>query len=79
MRDKIKYKGSVTSMLRIMKNIGFKYRSSNDGRKFFMERGDIVSARSRFLRKMHNLRASGDQRPRVYLDETWVNQNHSRK
>jgi len=27
---------------------------------------------------MCNLRSSGDTRPVIYLDETWVNQNHSR-
>ena len=79
MREKINYKGSVSSMYGILKNLGFRYRKCNDGRKFLMERGDIVAARIKFLRKMHNLRISQDDRPRIYLDETWVNQNHSKK
>ncbi|KAG8226067.1 hypothetical protein J437_LFUL006374, partial [Ladona fulva] len=49
-----------------------------NGRKFLMERRDIFAARNIFLRKMHLLRTSGDERPIIYLDETWVNQNHSR-
>lgn len=32
-----------------------------------------------FLRKLDTLRKTNGQRPRFYLDETWVNQNHSRK
>jgi hypothetical protein len=32
-----------------------------------------------FLRTMHNIHSSGDTRPIFYLDETWVNQNHSPK
>jgi len=43
-----------------------------------MERNDIVAMRVKFLRKMCNLRQTNDTRPIVYLDETWVNQNHSR-
>ncbi|KAL4104378.1 hypothetical protein QTP88_019679 [Uroleucon formosanum] len=43
-----------------------------------MERNDIIAMRVKFLRKMCHLRQSNDTRPIVYLDETWVNQNHSR-
>lgn len=43
-----------------------------------MERNDIVTLRNIFIRKMCTLRSSGDTRPIIYLDETWVNQNHSR-
>ncbi|PSN51218.1 hypothetical protein C0J52_13671, partial [Blattella germanica] len=78
MREKINYQGSIASMYCILRNLGFRYRKCNDGRKFLMERGDIVAARLAFLRKMNNLRISKDERPRIYLDETWVNQNHSR-
>ena len=58
--------------------MGFTYKKTLDGRKFLMERSDIVLARTRFLRKMHELKAEADPRQRVYLDETWVNQNHSK-
>lgn len=44
-----------------------------------MERNDIVVTRMRFLRQMVNLRKNNDDRPAVvYLDETWVSQNHAR-
>jgi hypothetical protein len=69
MRGKINYE----------KTLGFKYKRTNDGRKFLLERGDRVAARIRFLRTMHNLRVSGDTRPIFYFDVTWVNQNHLRK
>lgn len=70
---------SESSMTRIIKSLGYKYKKTTDGRKMLMERGDIICARMDFLKKMDHLRASGDNRPRFYLDETWVNQNHSRK
>lgn len=42
-----------------------------------MERNDIVACRVKFLRKMYELRQNNDTRPVVYLDKTWVNQNHT--
>lgn len=43
-----------------------------------MERLDIVAAYVKFLRKMKELRINNDTRPGVYLNETWINQNHTR-
>lgn len=77
--QKIDFHGSVKSMWIILKSLGFTYKMCNDGRKFLMERNDIVAARTTFLRKMHNIRNEQSPRPIIYLDETWVNQNHSRK
>jgi hypothetical protein len=65
-------------MYKILKSVGFKYGKINYGRKFIMERGDIVAAPIKFLRTVHSLRISGDERPVFYLDETWVNQNRSK-
>lgn len=42
-----------------------------------MERNDIAASRARFLRKMHTLRTT-DSRPVIYLDETWITQNHTK-
>lgn len=78
LKENIGFTGSVKSTWRILKSIGFRYQKCNDGRKFLMERTDIVVARVKFLRKMHEVRQE-NLRPVIYLDETWVNQNHSRK
>lgn len=77
-QEKTEYKGSKTSMWQILKSLHFKYKKCNDGRKFLMERNDIVAMRVKFLRTMCNLRQNKDTRPVVYLDETWINQNHTR-
>ncbi|XP_025200882.1 uncharacterized protein LOC112598574 [Melanaphis sacchari] len=77
-KEKTGYKGSKTSMWRILKQMKFRYKKCNDGRRFLMERNDIVAMRVRFLTRMVNLRTNNDDRPVVYLDETWVNQNHTR-
>ncbi|KAL4120900.1 hypothetical protein QTP88_013509 [Uroleucon formosanum] len=78
LREKLNYRGSKSSVKIILKQLNFKYKKCNDGRKFLMERSDIVTARVKFLRKMNEFRRNGDTRPVVYLDETWVNQNHTR-
>jgi hypothetical protein len=70
LRDKINYRGSVSSIYKLLKSIGFKYRKTNDRRKFLVGRGDIVDAGIKFLRTVHNHRITGDERPVFYLDET---------
>ena len=77
MKEAVGFEGSARSMLRILKGMGFKYAKCNDGRKFLMERSDIAAARIKFLRQMHEIRQTG-QTNIFYLDETWVNQNHTR-
>lgn len=65
-------------MKRLLVKLKFLYKKCNDGRKFLMERYDIVALRCEFLRTMCTLRQNNDSRPVLYLDENWVNQNHSR-
>lgn len=79
LKQKINYQGSDTSTRRLLHSLGFNYRKTRDGRQFLLERNDIVAARIRFLRTMNGLRSSDDSRPVYYLDETWVNENHTRK
>lgn len=73
------FKCGNTSMRILLKEVGFQYKKNSEGRKYLMERTDIVCARMDFLRKLDLLRRTNDQRPRFYLDETWINQNHARK
>ena len=77
MNEKVGFVGSASSMLRILRGLGFRYKMCNNGRKFLMERSDIAAARARFLRKIHEVREAGHNI--FYLDETWVNQNYTRQ
>ena len=52
---------------------GFKFRKQ-DKRKQLIEKSDVVTARSAFLREMKKVRAAVEQRRIIYLDETWFNQ-----
>ncbi|KAG8281855.1 hypothetical protein J6590_049919 [Homalodisca vitripennis] len=73
LEEKIEYKGSVRSTRKLLHTVGFKFKKANDGRKFLMERQDIVVARAQFLRKMKSVR--DENVDRVYLDETWMLKN----
>ena len=75
MIEKIGFKGSRDSLHRVLREIGFRYRNV-DGRKYLLERNDVASARTKFLREMKNLKNAGYD-SFVYLDETWINQNHT--
>ena len=79
LRESGDFEGSKTLLGRVLKNLGFRYKNGNDGRKFFMECIDIAAARISFLRKMNRIRTCKDPRPVIYLDETWVNKNHTRQ
>jgi transposase len=54
--EKIGFSGSQSLILRLLRKMGFRYRKCNYGRKFLMERRDIVLARMEFLRTIHNIR-----------------------
>jgi hypothetical protein len=55
MEEKIGFSGSQSSILRLLRKMGFRYRRCNYGRTFLMERRDIAVARMEFLRTMHNI------------------------
>jgi len=76
--EKINYKGSVSSVRRLFHNLGFRFRKCNDGRKFLMERSDLVVKRLQFLRKINDIKEKTPDKPIFYLDETWLNQYHTR-
>jgi hypothetical protein len=78
LRDNIHCRWSVSLTYKILKIIRFRYSKNNGRSKFLMEREGIVAAWIKILRKVHNLRISGNQCPEIYLDETWVNKNNSK-
>jgi len=74
MKNKLTYAGGRETLRKVLMKIGFRF-ASVDGRRFLMERDDVLSARFKFLKEMKTFISS--DRTIVYLDETWVNQNHT--
>ena len=67
----IEFHGSRTSLWKVVKELGFKYKKMNN-RLVLLEKPDIVAWRIRFLRRMHENAFSDKPRPVVYLDGTWI-------
>lgn len=68
----------VVTLWRSLQRIGFVY-GNNKRRSALKEKDYVISARRKYLRKkMSNRRTDGSLiRPEVYLDETFLNKNHS--
>jgi hypothetical protein len=60
-----------------MQNLGYVYGSTGDDRQRLMQQQHVIELRSLYLQKINKLRAEGYLV--FYLDETWVNKNHSPK
>lgn len=67
-------KVSKTTLRRALLELGFCFRKSTDNRQVVTERTDIVNKRIEYLIEIEKYRNEGYNI--VYLDETWVNQNH---
>jgi hypothetical protein len=74
-----RFSKSQSSILRLLRKMGFRYRRCNNRSKFLMERRDIVVTLMEFLRAMHYTHSTCDIRLIFYLDKIWVNQNLSLK
>ena len=69
------------NLRQILIKIGFRYRKRGRERIFY-ERGDIVSWREKYLRRIKQIREQEPERDMqtmiVYLDETWLKEGHQK-
>lgn len=68
---------SKSTLWRCLKKIGFVFKKTDDNRKIICERGDLIKKRAAYLRKIKQARTENTNL--VYLDETWINVNHTFK
>ena len=78
LREEINFRGGRTTLFRFLKKLGFRYKKQ-DGRKFLVERAEVVMLRHQYLRKMKKIRKEKPAANIFYLDETWINSNHTPK
>lgn len=77
LRGKEKYRGSVSSLLRLVKSLGFSYKKE-DNRRALMEKPYVADKRRRFLASyMENAELGPEKKPCIFLDETWIFSNGS--
>lgn len=75
-RNLIDYRGGRTTLYKILKSIGLKYKIAND-RKILCEQKHIKTLKIIFCRKFLQFQNSSENYMFVYLDETWIYQNGS--
>ena len=69
----------ISTLARTLNRWGFEFGKGTRS-QHLKEKDHVVAARQRYLRKKRDNRAFGDEtiRPEVYLDESYVNKNHSK-
>ncbi|CAH2236691.1 uncharacterized protein LOC120627500 [Pararge aegeria] len=70
LRKEINFEGGRTTLWKILKRLGYKYKSGQSNRKVLIERTDIAAWRFNYLNQIKEYRAEG--RTIVYLDETFI-------
>jgi hypothetical protein len=77
LRECIGYKGQASSLLKIFKELGFRWRRMRDNRSILIKKQDVRCARVAFLRAIAKFRRDG--RVIVYSDETYIHSSHTTK
>ena len=69
-REKGVFPGGQTTLFHLLKEMGFRH-TLRDDKLYFYERRDIMEQRHNYLKNIMQYRR--EDRPIVYLDETWAN------
>jgi hypothetical protein len=75
LRETIGHKGQASSVLKILKALGFRWRKMRDNRRILIEKQYVRSARVAFLRAVTRFRRDGSAI--VYSDETCIHSSHT--
>lgn len=77
LRDEINFKGGRETLRKSLRKIGFHYRKTQSNRKVLTERNDISAWRAKYLQELKQNSLSGNPRPVIYLDETYIHSSHT--
>ncbi|XP_069973641.1 uncharacterized protein [Penaeus vannamei] len=70
----VSFSGAYSSLYKVVKQLGFRYRRVEGGGYILMERSDVSAARNKYLRLLDENRRSSSPRPEIYMDEMWLNE-----
>lgn len=74
LQEDINFKGGKTSLRKILRQLGFRWKKTKSNRKILIEKHDIREKRISFLRNIAQYRKEG--RHIVYMDETYILSSH---
>jgi transposase len=75
LQESIGFDGSETTLIRMVKKMGFKWCKTQDNLSVLREKPDIIFKRISYLRAIRRYRE--DNRPIVYTDETYIHTTHA--
>lgn len=75
--EHLETKLSMSSMTKLVKKLGFRWRKTENNRKLLMERDDIRAKRIEYIRAIRKYRSEG--RPIFYTDETYIHASHTKR
>lgn len=67
--NEIEFNGGESTLCKLLKSMNFSWKKV-DGRRFLLDRPDIVIQRRDFLRTYHELKTTGATF--IFIDETWI-------
>ncbi|KAK9717585.1 hypothetical protein QE152_g23664 [Popillia japonica] len=78
--DKIKeydvpFDGGLSTLSKVLKNMGFRWKKSADKKAVLMESYDIRLKRIKYLKELH--RYVQDNRPIIFTDESYIHSSHT--
>lgn len=74
LKEKIDFTGSVSSVIKILKKLGFKWKRAQNNRRLLIEKSEIREKRISYLQAIKKYRS--ENRPIVYMDESYVCTSH---
>jgi hypothetical protein len=77
LRDKINFRGSEWALRVIVRGLGFRWRTAQNNRKILIEKEEIRARRLFYIRAIKRYR--DEERPIIYVDETYIHSTHTRK
>lgn len=72
--EQINFQGKNTSVRKIIKKLGFKWQKTKSNRKILIEQPEIIQKRITYLQMIKKYREQN--RPIVYVDETYILSSH---
>lgn len=76
LKDDFQFSGSKTSLRRMLKTLGFRWRVTQNNRKLLQEKSDIRGLRIKYLEKLKLYRQQN--RTIIYMDETYLHGSHTK-
>lgn len=75
LKSSINFDGSITTLRKILKTLGFKWKKTRNNRQILIEQNKIRAQRIAYLRAIRQYRQ--ENRPIIYMDETYIHSSHT--